>query len=85
MEVNPNGKPGVEPRKQLAVNIDNFTATPAAKPSPNATPCIPLDLVGKDERRVHVVRAAHGPYIPSNRHVLWIGLPSLTTKGLNFA
>lgn len=85
MEVNPNGKPGVEPRKQSAVNFDNITATPAAKPSPNATPCIPLNLVGTDEKRVHIVRAAHGLYIPSTRHVLWIGHPSFNTKGLNFS
>lgn len=48
MEVNPNRKLGVDPRRWLTVNI--FPATPVAKPSTNVMLCIPLDLVGTTER-----------------------------------
>lgn len=37
----------MEPQRRLAVNADNFSATPAAKSSPNVTPCIHLDLVSR--------------------------------------
>lgn len=42
-------KPGVETRRQLAVNTDNFTKTPEVKPSPNVMPSFPLDIVGLAE------------------------------------
>lgn len=50
MKVNPNRKPGMEPRRQLAVNTDNFLVTATTKPAPNVMPCIPTDLVGTTKR-----------------------------------
>lgn len=51
MAVNPDRKPGMEPRKRLSVNTDNFSVAPAAKLILNIMPSIPLDLVGKTEWR----------------------------------
>lgn len=58
MEVNPDKKSQVEPRKRLALNTDKFPATLVAMPATN----IPLDLFVRS-REDHVVWAAHGSYI----------------------
>lgn len=49
MEVNPDRKFRLEPRRWLDVNTDNHPATPATKSASNLIICIPLVLVNTDE------------------------------------
>lgn len=44
METNTDRNSTVEPRKQLAANIDKLLVTPAVKPAPNVMPFVLLDL-----------------------------------------
>lgn len=47
MEVNPDRKLGVDPRKRSAVNPDKFAGTPTDKAPLNAMPFIPFDFDSK--------------------------------------
>lgn len=84
MEVNPDRKPKIEPRRQLAINTDNSPATAAAKPAPNIMPYIPLDLVGTTRWRAFNLSSSRPPYISSSTPAPWRGHSSLATKGINF-
>lgn len=59
MKVTSDRKPGVEPRRWLVMKTDKLPATPAAKPSANVMPSIPLDLVGTVKRCGNVVRPSY--------------------------
>lgn len=62
MEVNPEGKPGVEPRRRLDVNTNDFTATLVAKPFPNAIPVFLSLRKVRPRERVCSLGCAQSPY-----------------------
>lgn len=78
-------KPGVEPRKRLAINTDKLPVTPATKPAINAIACIHLEVVGTSESwwRCSLGKAQDSKYHRPGLCTWWVHSIRIT-QWLNF-